>query len=89
VPFGSKENLVPSCYAKDKESTHKKEMVHPQVANGETASIWMVAANIFDKQLWTANKGWSSRLGLTGVLTTPHHKLFPCYKPFTNSSDLE
>jgi hypothetical protein len=36
-------------------------MAHPQVANGGGGlQIWRVAVNIVNKQLQTANKGWSS-----------------------------
>jgi hypothetical protein len=30
----------------------------------ETASIWRAAANVLNKQSQTADKGWSSRLGV-------------------------
>jgi hypothetical protein len=40
-------------------------MACPQVADGgDDLQIWKVAANIFNKQLWTANKGLSSSLGV-------------------------
>jgi hypothetical protein len=29
---------------------------------GDSLQIWRVAANILNKQSWTANKGWSSSL---------------------------
>jgi hypothetical protein len=46
-------------------------MAHPQVADkGDALQIWRVATNILNKQLWTADKAWSSSLGLT----TPHRK---------------
>ena len=35
-------------------------MARPQVADGETAPIWRVAANKLNKQSRTADKGWSS-----------------------------
>jgi len=35
--------------------------------------IWMAAVNILNKQLRTANKGWSASLGLDEVLRTPRH----------------
>jgi len=41
-------------------------MVHPWVMDGgDSLQIWRVAANILNKQLWTANKGWpfSFRVG--------------------------
>jgi hypothetical protein len=38
-------------------------MKHPQVVDGgDGLRIWRVAANIFNKQLQTANKEWSSSL---------------------------
>jgi hypothetical protein len=40
-------------------------MAHPQVADGgEAPQIWRVAANILNKQSRTADKGWSSSLGI-------------------------
>jgi len=38
-------------------------MTHLQVADREDGlQIWRVAVNILDKQSWTTDKGWSSRL---------------------------
>jgi hypothetical protein len=49
------------------------DMARPQVADGgDTLQFWRAAANIFNKQSRTADKGWSSSLGVE--LTTPHHK---------------
>jgi hypothetical protein len=40
-------------------------MTRPRVADaGNDLQIWRVAANILNKQSWTANKGWSSSLGV-------------------------
>jgi hypothetical protein len=40
-------------------------MARPQVAVGaDGLQIWKVAANILNKQSRTANKGWSSSLGV-------------------------
>jgi hypothetical protein len=40
-------------------------MVHPQVAAAEDGlQIWRVAANILNKQAWTADNGCSSKLGV-------------------------
>ena len=36
--------------------------------------IWKVAANILNKQSWTADKDWSSSFGLCEVLSAPHLK---------------
>jgi hypothetical protein len=39
-------------------------MARPQVADGgDGLQIWRVAANTVNKQSWTAEKGWFSRLG--------------------------
>ena len=40
----------------------------------ERPPIWRVAANKLNKQSRTADKGWSSRLGLGEALTTPSHE---------------
>jgi hypothetical protein len=40
-------------------------MARPQVADGGDAlQFWREAANILNKQSWTADKGWSSSLGV-------------------------
>jgi hypothetical protein len=40
-------------------------MARPQVADGgDGLQIWRVAANILNKQSWTADNGWSSSLGV-------------------------
>jgi hypothetical protein len=40
-------------------------MARPQVADrGDGLQIWRVAANILNKQLRTADSGWSSSLGV-------------------------
>jgi hypothetical protein len=36
----------------------------PQVADGDGLQIWRVVANILNKQSRTADKGWSSSLGV-------------------------
>jgi hypothetical protein len=39
-------------------------MARPQLADGgDSLQFWRVAANMLNKQLWTAEKGWSSSLG--------------------------
>jgi hypothetical protein len=46
-------------------------MVRPRVADrGDGLHIWRVAANMLNKQLRTANSGWSSTLGV-GLTTLP------------------
>jgi len=59
-------------------------MVHPQGADVGTASSVSVAANILNKQSWTADKEWS--LGPGKVLTTHD---FRYYETFHKGSDLE
>ena len=39
-------------------------MARPQVVDRGTASLWRVAAKKLNKQSWTADKGWSSSLGV-------------------------
>jgi hypothetical protein len=49
-----------------------------------------LAVNILNKQSWTAEKGWSSSLGLGMGLTIPHHKKKVIYcKIFQSTSDLD
>jgi hypothetical protein len=49
-------------------------MAPPEVADGgDDLQMWRVAVNILNKQLRTADKGWSSSLGVEG-LTTPYRK---------------
>jgi hypothetical protein len=50
-------------------------IARPQFVD-EQPLIWMVAADILNKQPWTADKGWSSNLGLVELLTTPRRKNF-------------
>ena len=40
----------------------------------ERPPVWRVAANILNKQLWAADKGWSFSLGFDEVPTTPRRK---------------
>jgi hypothetical protein len=50
-------------------------MARPQVADGgDGLQICRVAANILNKQSQTADKWWSSSLGVGVGLTTPHRK---------------
>jgi len=39
-------------------------MERPQVADGGTPAIWRVDVNILNKQSRTADKGWSTSLGV-------------------------
>jgi hypothetical protein len=56
-------------------------MAHPRVADeGDGHQIWRVAANVLNKQSWTADKGWSSSLGVGEGLTTPRRKIPACYE---------
>jgi hypothetical protein len=64
-------------------------MVCPQVADGGNGlQIWRVPAKILNKQLRTADKGWSSSLGLGVGLTTTHHKKLSCYENSQEASDM-
>jgi hypothetical protein len=49
-------------------------MVRPHIVDGEDSL--QTAANILNKESWTAKRGWPSSLGgwVGGGLTTPHHK---------------
>jgi hypothetical protein len=44
------------------------------VDGGDTIQLCRAAANILNKQSWTANKGWSSSLVVGHGLTTPNCK---------------
>jgi hypothetical protein len=49
-------------------------MAYPQVADGgDGLQIWRIAANIFNKQLQTADRRWSSSWGFGRGLATAHH----------------
>jgi hypothetical protein len=64
-------------------------MAHPRVADGgDSLQIWRVAVNILNKQLQTADKGWSSSLGLGVCLTTSHHKKYASYERSQEALDL-
>jgi hypothetical protein len=65
-------------------------MVCPQVVDGgDGLQIWRIAVNILNKQSQTANRWWSSSLGLGKGLTTPHHKKPACYEMSQWASDLD
>jgi hypothetical protein len=60
-------------------------MARPKVADGGDAlQVWREAANILNKQSRTADKGWTSTLGVG--LTTPHRKK---YENVHKASDLD
>jgi hypothetical protein len=49
-----------------------QSMARPQVADrGDALQIWRVAANILNKQLWTADRGWPSSLGVRWGANNP------------------
>ena len=54
----------------------------------EWPPVWRVATDILNKELRTANKGWSSRLEVGRVLT-PHHKKLQYYEIFHKALDLD
>jgi hypothetical protein len=49
--------------------------------------IWTVAANVWNKQSRTADRGWFSSLGFSEVLTTPRSQNLRCYETFHITSD--
>ncbi|KAJ4443652.1 hypothetical protein ANN_05327 [Periplaneta americana] len=55
--------------------------IHFERPRRDGLQIWRVAANILNKQSWTADKGWSSSLGLGEGLTTHHRKKQLVTKP--------
>ena len=64
---GTKEIPIFICRLVDKcmVGPYHHGMARPQVADrGDGLQIWRVAANILNKQSWTADKGWSSSLGV-------------------------
>jgi hypothetical protein len=64
-------------------------MARPLFADGEDViQIWRVAANILNRQLRTACKGWYSSLGLDEGLTTPHRKETACYETLHRALEL-
>jgi hypothetical protein len=51
-------------------------MAHPQIAvGGDTLQFWRAAANILNKQSWTADKGGPPDWGLGMGLTTHRKKI--------------
>jgi hypothetical protein len=58
-----------------------RRMVRDQVADGgDGLQIWRVAASILNKQSRTANKKWSSSLGLTTHRTKKKKIAMKCHK---------
>jgi len=51
----------------------------------ERSPIWRVAANMFNKQSRTANKGGPPALESGEVLTTPRRKNVSCYESCTQN----
>jgi hypothetical protein len=50
-------------------------MARPQVPDGgDGLHIWRVAANILNKQSWTADMGWPFNLGVGLGANNPHRK---------------
>jgi hypothetical protein len=61
-------------------------MARLQVADGGNGlQIWMVAANISNKQSRTADSGWFPAWRLGVGLTTPHSKIICLLRKFTRS----
>jgi len=56
----------------------------------EWPPIWKAAVNILNKQSQTADKGWSSSLGVGRGAKNSYHKNISCYEMFTQkASDLD
>jgi hypothetical protein len=65
-------------------------MAPPQVAGGgDGLQTCRVDANIMNKHSRTADKGWSSSLGLGAELKTAHRKKKACYEVTQRASDLD
>jgi len=62
-------------------------MACPQAADGEGLQIWKAAANILNKLSQTADKGWSSSLGVGCGAKIPHCKNLAFYKMFQSTLD--
>jgi hypothetical protein len=73
------------CYVGPRNDT----MARPRVAvGGDGIEMWKMAANILNKRLWTAEKGWFSSAGLCEGLTH-HRKEIACCKILHESSELD
>jgi hypothetical protein len=65
-------------------------MARPQVADGgDGLQLWREAANILNKQLRTADKGWSSSLGIGRGLTTPLREKISLLRNVHEALDLD
>jgi hypothetical protein len=61
-------------------------MAHPQDADGRNGlQIWRVAANILNKQSRTADKGWSSSLGVGRGANNSSPQIIILLRKFTRS----
>ena len=55
---------------------------------GFSLQTWRVAANMLNKQSWTANRGGPPAWGLVEGLTTPHHKKETVINPIYTSGKM-
>ena len=61
------------------------DLARPQVVDrGYGLQIWRVAANMLNKQSWTADRGDPPAWGLVEGLTTPHYKKETVTNPLDN-----
>jgi hypothetical protein len=60
-----------------------------QNPGGGGIPIWRVVANILNKQSGTADKGWSSSLGVGRGANNPSPKNVACYEMFQSASKLD
>jgi hypothetical protein len=58
-------------------------MAHPQVVDGEDLQVWRAAANMLNKQSWTANKRWSCLRQTTAYCKRP-----ACYEMLDIAVDI-
>lgn len=61
---------------------HHRGMVYPQVVDQRgTPQLWKIPENMLNNQLWIADNGWASSLGVSQRATTLHiKKIIKCCK---------
>jgi hypothetical protein len=65
-------------------------MARPRVEDGgDGLHMWRVAANILNKQSWTADKGWSSSLWVGRGANNSSLLKTICYEMLRRASELD
>jgi hypothetical protein len=65
-------------------------MARSRVANrGDGLQIWRLGKTILNKKSMTADRGWSTSLGVGEGLTTSRSKNHTCYEMLHRGSDLD